>query len=318
MGRHLAADAPDMEALVDETAAGIGAEISALRLPDLRGVVLGGGYARGEGGLLEGPGGARRLSNDLDFYVVVPDGAEGARAAAVSAALAPVARRWSEKTGVDVDFSPPKTVRRMLRDERRVMIQELVRGYEDVAGEPGARMFAPIRLLPESEIPWTEAARFLANRGYGLLLAMEEGAAPLFAARNIAKCVLGAGDARLVARGAYRWRAADRAAADGTAAYAAALEWKFRPSERPPVPWEEAREIWTAAAREVFAAGRVCGGDRRSPREAARWVARRRSIGPLSTFGRDCIVRLARRVERHVAEGRPVSDALRRDFEIFN
>lgn len=313
-GRHCAIDAPDMEALVERTVAGIGADLAALRPRGLRGVVLCGGYARGEGGVSEGPDGARRLSNDLDFYVVAEDGAD---VAAVAGALAPVARRWSAETGVDVDFPPPKTVRRMLRDERRVMIQELVRGYQDAYGEPGETMFAPIRRLPPSELPWTEAARFVANRGYGLLLAME-GRDPLFAARNVAKCVLGAGDARLVIRGAYRWRAEERAKADGTEAYAAALAWKFRPGPTPPVPWEEARQIWLAAARDVFAAGRERGEDRRTLREAARWIARRRTAGPLSTLGRDCVSRLARRVAAHVEGKRPVTPALRRDFETFN
>ena len=312
--RHCAADAPELETLVEEAVAGVGAALARLRPRGLRGVVLGGGYARGEGGVAVRPDGSRGLSNDLDFYVVAEDGADGA---ALAAALAPISREWSEKTGVDVDFSPPKTVRRMVHDSRRIMIQELLRGYEDVYGEPGERLFAGIPLYPEREIPWSEAARFVANRGYGLLLAMESRDSA-FAARNVAKCVLGAGDARLVLRGAYRWRARERAGEDGTAAYAAALEWKFRPSERPPVPWEEAREIWIEAARETFAAGRARGEDRRTLREAARWVARRRSLGPLPTFGRDCILRLARRVERHVAAKRPVSPALRRDFEVFN
>ena len=48
MGRHVAGEAPELDAMVDEALRGIGAEIDALRVPRLKGVVLGGGYGRGE------------------------------------------------------------------------------------------------------------------------------------------------------------------------------------------------------------------------------------------------------------------------------
>ena len=42
MGRHVAGDAPEMDRLVAESIARIGAEIEALHVPKLQGVVLGG------------------------------------------------------------------------------------------------------------------------------------------------------------------------------------------------------------------------------------------------------------------------------------
>ena len=317
MTRHVAIDAPELDALVEEAIAGIGADVAAKRVPGLRGVVLGGGYARGEGGAIDAGGGRLALSNDLDFHVIARDDASPAVLRAIDEALAPVSRRWSARLGVDADFSPAKTVARMKRDEARIMVQELVRGYEDCAGEKGETMFAEISRIPLSRVPWTEAVRLVANRGFGLLLARES-ADPLFVARNVAKCVLSCGDAMLVLRGAYCYSVRDRAQADGSPEYAAAMQWKFRPLAEPPVPWEKAREILLRTAGAVFEQGRRSGEDRLSLRQTARWLARRRTLGPPATLGRDCTVRLAREVVRHVERGLPVSPALRADWQIFN
>ena len=317
MGAHVAGDCPQMDALVEEAALGVGAEIEALAVPGLKGVVLGGGYGRGEGGVRFAADGRADLSNDLDFYVVAEEGSSGADIAAIGLALAPVAGKWSARLGVSVDFSPAKTPWRIRHDQERLMVQELLRGFFDVAGEPGERMFEGVARLEPGKLPWTEAARLLMNRGAGLVLALEPerfGGGD-FAARNIAKCVLGAGDARLVARGLYRWRAVERAEALGEPLYGAALEWKFRPVDRAVCGWEEARDAWLGALDEV----RLAGG-RMRPRAycAARWIARRRTLGELATLGLDPVVRVLRRVERHVRAKRPVSPSLLRDWEVFN
>ena len=130
-------DCPEADRLVDDAIRAIGAEIDALAIPRLLGVVLGGGYARGEGGVFDAEGSAPRLSNDLDFYVVAEDGSSGAELAAIAAALRPVSEKWTARLGVDVDFSPPKPPWRIRHDEERLMIQELVHGYCDGAGRPG-------------------------------------------------------------------------------------------------------------------------------------------------------------------------------------
>ena len=158
-------DCPEADRLVDDALRAIGAEIDALRIPRLLGVVLGGGYARGEGGVIAGG-----LSNDLDFYVVAEDGASGAELAAIAAALRPVSEKWTAALGVDVDFSPPKTPWRISHDAERLMIQELIHGYCDVAGKPGAELFADVPRRPPEALPFLEAVRLLVNRGAGLLL----------------------------------------------------------------------------------------------------------------------------------------------------
>ncbi len=316
MGRHAEGECPELDLLVDDTCAAIGREIDALALPRLAGVVLGGGYGRGEGGA-RGHG----LYNDLDFFAITEDGASAAEIAAISAALEPISKEWTEKISIDVDFTV-RTPWRIKHDEERLMIQELVRGYFDVAGNKGEELFSGIRRIDASEVPWMEAARLLMNRGMGLLLAKggmgngERGRD--FVDRNINKCVLGAGDAKLVARPGYRWRAAERADALGDALYRSAVEWKFRPKDKPVCDWEAARTCWMEAYEEVMDAGRSAGAFARSMREGARWILRRRSRGHLSGFGRNCTVRVLDGVARCVRVRNAPSVSLMRDWEVFN
>ena len=69
--RPYAYHSPKADQLVQESIRAIGAEVESLSIPGLMGVVLGGGYGRGEGGVVEGDGESVSLSNDLDFFVVV-------------------------------------------------------------------------------------------------------------------------------------------------------------------------------------------------------------------------------------------------------
>ena len=358
MGRHVAGDVPELDRLVDDACAEIGREIDALGVSRLAGVVLGGGYGRGEGGVREckaesfeegrgkreeGRGAVDcRLSNDLDFFAITEDGVpEAETIAAIGEALKPVSEKWTMKLGVDVDFAV-KTPWRLRHDEERIMVQELVRGYFDVAGKKGEDLFSGIDRIAAAKLPWMEAARLMMNRGMGLLFAkckMENAKCKMkaegppdadcrmsagdrdFAARNINKCILGVGDAFLVSRGLYRWRAEERSDAlkaqgdDGL--YARAVEWKFRPSETPVCDWETARAAGLDGYMEVVAA--VGAGDyRRTVRNAARWVVRRRSVGELRTFARNPVVRVLESVARCVRARTSPGRSLMRDWEVFN
>ena len=196
MGRYVAGEAPAMDRLVEETIRDVGAEVAALAVPRLQGVVLGGGYGRGEGGVI---GGA--LSNDLDFFAVTAEGASAAEIDALVAALEPVSRRWTERLGVDVDFTV-RTPWRLRHEQVRVMVQGLIHGYFDVAGKKGTEMFKGIEVRPPSAFPWSEAVRLLVNRGVGLLLAHEQMSPETsndqrpttnFVLRNINKCIFRGG-----------------------------------------------------------------------------------------------------------------------------
>ena len=317
MGRHAAGDAPEMDRLVDDSIRAIGAEINAARVPRLLGVVLGGGYGRGEGGVATMPDGSQRLSNDLDLYLVVEDGSSSSEMASASRALEPIARRWSEKLSIDVDFCPPKTPWRIRHDQERLMIQELLHGYFDVAGQSGDELFRGIERRQPSAFPWTEAARLLVNRGAGLILARTS-EDPQFAVRNVNKCVLGAGDALLIARGGYRWRAEERAEALGQPLYSDAVAWKFHPRAEGVCGWEEAREAWLSATREVMEVGWRTGAAGRSFYQAARWIVRRRTLGELSTLGQGPVVRILQRMVEVVVARETFPPSLEMDWKVFN
>lgn len=336
MGRHVAGEAPAMDRLVEASITSIGAEIDALGVPKLQGVVLGGGYGRGEGGVrslelgvksleFRVPG-SEMLSNDLDFFAVTEEGASHAEIAVIGAALAPVARRWTERLGVDVDFTV-RTPWRLRHDQARVMIQELIHGYFDVAGKKGAEIFKGIEVRPPSAFPWSEAVRLLVNRGVGLLLAHEQMSPETsndqlpttnFVLRNINKCVLGAGDARLIARGGYLWKAEERAAALGEPLYSAAVAWKFRPQQEGVCSWDEAQATWLKAVDEVMSAGHRTGAMRRTVYQAARWIWRRRTLGDLATLGYGAVVRILLKLAPVVRMRAPLPPSLRRDWEVFN
>ena len=319
MGRFVAMDSPAADAVVADAVARIGKAIDAMSIPNLAGVVLGGGYGRGEGGVIE----ECRLSNDLDFFAITEDGASAAELAAIAAALEPISKEWTARIGIDVDFIV-RTPWRIKHDERRLMIQELVRGYFDVAGERGETLFSAIRRIDAAEIPWTEAVRLMMNRGMGLMLAHgemgngERGRG--FIVRNINKCVLGAGDARLIARRAYAWRLADRASALGDRLYAQAAEWKRRPRTDGVCDWETARTVWLSACEEVVDAARRSGdpGLSRNLFNALRWLGRRRTFGELRTIGRDPIVRILERLRPIVEARQSLPASLKKDWQIFN
>ena len=193
MGRHVAGESPDLDRLVDDACASIGREVAAMKLPRLAGVVLGGGYGRGEGGAKEklefkvgvgesdnsalrpkSPTPALTLSNDLDFFAITEDDASGKDIAAIAAALEPVSKKWTERLGIDVDFTV-RTPWRIRHDQKRLMIQELLHGHVDVTGGKGETLFKDIERREPSQLPQSEAERLLLNRGMGLLLAREEG-----------------------------------------------------------------------------------------------------------------------------------------------
>ena len=181
-----------------------------------------------------------------------------------------------------------------------------------MAGKPGEELFREIDRLDPGALPWTEAVRLLVNRGAGILLAQEPGRSPEFIARNINKCILGAGDARLIARRQYQWKALDRDAALNSPLYSKALAWKFRPRKEPVCSLDEARQCWLEAVQAIDAPGH------RSLYNALRWLVRRRSLGDWRTLGLPPVLRILRPMVAVIRDRRPFPPALKRDWELFN
>ena len=300
----------EIEKLLNRVLPEIAGEIGMLRLPHLRAVVLGGGYGRGEGGVLHAPSGSR-LYNDLDFFVF-SEGADAGDSARIDAALKELSVRWGEKLGIAADFGPVKNLSSLRRVAPTLMFQELLRGWKPVWGEADLRKWIP--MLPAPELPYSEAVRLLLNRGMGLAFAgeyLKSGREdPDFIVRNMNKAVLGGGDALLIASGGYRWSAGERVPAcaeylreaglpsEYARMYENAFRWKREPEPvLPPDPagaWRKCRRFYLdsvarCAGVPAGAAVKIVaeGVHRRAAKEgslknALRWF--RRSRLPRSPF----------------------------------
>ena len=169
-------------------------------------VYLGGSYGRGDGGVrLDKENGI--LYNDLDFFVFA-----GEKPANGEILLKEIAEKYEKMLQVDVDFSNIMSVKDIKKNARRLMMQELKRGYRLVCGEDLLAKHLPE--IPAEKLPFSEACRLLLNRGMGLLLAGEKIANNSndtdFILRNVYKAILGAGDAMLISSGEYRWAIVER------------------------------------------------------------------------------------------------------------
>ena len=282
-------------------------DITALHLKKVKGVYLGGGYGRGEGGA--------PLYNDLDFFVLTENATE-AEKDSIQVMLATAAVKYSALLGVDVDFCRPKNPVDFRKDEKRLMMQELIRGNVPIYGKAESLNF--LRKIPAGLLSAKEALRLLVNRGMGLLLARNSSDVE-FVKRNINKAILGAGDARLIVEGRYAWTARMRALLLKDPLYDRALEFKFTPQGEV-ATWEQAYAAWLTSVQEML---RLKWHIIKRPSifQALRWVVRRHTFGDWKTFGRTPLYRILVPLRQLLAQGKKdcaIPDELMKDWRIFN
>ena len=308
-GDYTGVPAPELNRQLDLALTAMANDISALNLPGIAGVVLGGGYGRGEGGVRHTPQGDK-LYNDLDFFVF-GNQASRRQKQDTERALKDISRTWKERLGIDVDFSPVKNLTALSRVSSTLMYQELLRGWRPVWGD--VRLEDWIPALEPQEIPFTEAVRLLLNRGMGLVFAGEKLAGNSreedFIVRNMNKAVLGCGDALLLAAGKYCWTGRERVTAfnayakaqaiqeEYADAYSAAFNYKLEPEPvLPPAPlehWASCRRFYLETVRRVAGAtqednpdevsrllGEKASGER-SFRNFLRWLLGTKTLRPL-------------------------------------
>lgn len=340
---------PDVDATLDCVLPEISAEIEELRLPKLRAVVLGGGYGRGEGGVLHTPEGGR-LYNDLDFFVFSED-AGPHESARIDRELKAISARWEKELGVSVDFGPVKELSSLKSVRRTLMFQELRHGWIKIWGDADLRDW--LDPLDAARLPYSEAVRLLLNRGMGLLLAgeyLKNGKDdPDFIVRNMNKAYLGGGDAILIAAGEYCWRGPDRVAAFRThvrkenlsceyaSLYEKAFRWKLEPDTAPlPDPadaWRRCRGFYLDSV--ALCAGAVPGTEisavvrqlrqktagERSLKNGLRRLLRGHALRPLQTLWDPPVGFVLEMLYRLLAGNSSypeVPPRLRRLWEIFN
>jgi hypothetical protein len=166
-------------------------------------LILGGGYGRGEGGVVRRHG-KECPYNDLDFTLIVE------RKGAVNfEALDQISQKYGVELNIHVDFSRPLNLTDIQNFPHWLMWQDLLKGHVVTFG---AREIlndhAPASL--GNQLPTIEATRLLINRGAGLLWAMrvaqgiEEAPDFDFVRRNYYKCALALGDAMLITHHRYK------------------------------------------------------------------------------------------------------------------
>jgi hypothetical protein len=177
----------------------------------LDGIVLGGGYGRGEGGVLRTESGDQPY-NDLEFFVFVR-GVLGEIHFADS--LHALGHELSDGAGVEIEFKV-MTLAKLRHAAPSMFYYDLVTGHRWIVGDDSlfegcAHHRDPVR------IPLHEATRLLMNRCSGLLYAKERllraeftDADADFVARNIAKAQLALGDVVLAVHGRYHWSCRER------------------------------------------------------------------------------------------------------------
>jgi len=173
----------------------------------LEAIVLGGGYGRGEGGVLRTTNGGEQPYNDLEFYDFVR-GPLLLRERQLRTKLADINHRWSEKTGVEFE-SKLLTFEKIQKAPVSMFYYDLAVGHRWVFG-PGGEFQNCDHHRAAHRIPLDEATRLLMNRASGLLFAKAllekndfSAADADFVRRNLSKAQLALGDVVLTAFGRY-------------------------------------------------------------------------------------------------------------------
>lgn len=196
-----------LEAHLANVCTAMAAEVEAIFGSEVEGLLLGGGYGRGEGGVLRTPAGDRPY-NDLESYIFVR-GSTLLADRRHHAALHAAAERLTALAGIEVEFKLVN--RRKLRGGTTMFFYDLACGHRRLLGS--ADLLADCAHQQDaSAIPLDEVTRLLLNRCTGLLLAGDRlRAEPVtsaetdFAQRNLAKAELALGDVVLAAHGEYHF-----------------------------------------------------------------------------------------------------------------
>lgn len=260
-----------LEKHLDRTCRAVASEVGRICAPGhLHALLLGGGYGRGEGGVLRGARGDRPY-NDLEFYVLVRENSWIAEWK-YGRQLHALAERMTGMAGVEVEFKLLQR-RRLQRSPASMFYYDLVSGHRRLLGDETA-LDGCEHHRDAGRIPLSEATRLLMNRCSGLLFSAEHLSRPGFGAneadfvgRNLAKAQLSFGDVLLTAHSQYHWSCVERharlrrlAAEPGlpndllVRHHAAGVQFKLRPirtAESPQVLAARHAEI-TAVARQLW------------------------------------------------------------------
>lgn len=192
-----------LSGICDEVAEGVRGIVPAAQL---EGVLLGGGYGRGEGGVLRSEEGDMPY-NDLEFYVFI-SGAVPISERRYGHALHQLGEALTPRIGIEVEFKILSR-EKLRRSPVSMFYYDLIVGHRRLIG--GAELLAGCEHHQRAEnIPLHEATRLLMNRCSGLLYSLDRlrradftASDADFVGRNLAKAQMALGDVVLVAHRQY-------------------------------------------------------------------------------------------------------------------
>ena len=169
-------------------------------------LMLGGGYGRGEGGVLKTPAGDKPY-NDLEFYIIHTTSDLFAEKL-YGAKIHHVAEELTGLAGIEVEFKL-LSLDKLRRSPVTMFYYDLVAGHRQIYGTE-SWLAGCDQQRAAHRIPLYEATRLLMNRCSGLLYSQEKlsraeftPADADFVGRNLAKAKLALGDVFLAMRGQY-------------------------------------------------------------------------------------------------------------------
>lgn len=179
----------------------------------LDGLLLAGGYGRGEGGVLRTPAGDQPY-HDMEFYVFV-NGSAILAERKYRQALDKLGESLSNDAGLKIAFKAV-TCSKLRRSPVNMFYYDLAMGHRWALGDD--RLLARCdHHRDATKIPLHEATRLLFNRCSGLLFSKARLKQDTFSqkdadfiGRNCAKVQLAMGDALLTAGGQYHWSCRER------------------------------------------------------------------------------------------------------------
>jgi hypothetical protein len=215
MNRRFTVDGSDaLEASLAQTCERVAAGVRRL-IPanELEGLLLAGGYGRGEGGVLRTPDGDKPY-NDMEFYVFV-QGFDFLIERKYRSSLHELGEELSPAAELEVEFKA-MTLDKLRKSPVNMFYYDIALGHRWVLGDDKLLSGCEQHQDP-SGIPLHEATRLMFNRCSGLLYSkvrlLEQNLSQTdadFVSRNCAKAKLAFGDALLAANGRYHWSARER------------------------------------------------------------------------------------------------------------
>ncbi len=208
MGKYTLTGSKEFDSLIDQQLTLVRDEIlNLIPADDIVAILLGGGYGRGEGGVLT-DNGKEYLYNDYDLFVILKN-VNYLKKRDYQNKIKLIHEKFTPIFKIDVDVGPLQTVSAISKAPHWMMWYELKHGHKVLWGNENIKNYFPD--YSQERMPIMEAYRLLLNRGVGLILCQQhfqtyqEEESREFILRNIRKAQLAMGDAYLIKKGKFHY-----------------------------------------------------------------------------------------------------------------